>query len=138
MFCPSRITEPSTRVPGISSCKRLSVRTRVDFPQPEGPINAVTWFGSTEREISSMARRLPYQAETLAISMLDAISASPPCGDEPRYQRKHKDESDEHEGGCPAAGNRCGVGGLGVVEDLQGHRRDGLAHAGGHELVAEG
>src|SRR6266700_8212661 len=121
MFCPSRTTEPSTRVLGISSCSRLSVRTSVDFPQPDGPISAVTWFGSTESEISSMARRLAYQAERWAISRLDPISAPPPCGDEPRDQCKDQDERDEHECGRPATGHRSRVVRLGVVEDLERH-----------------
>jgi len=34
---------PSTRVPEMSSFKRLSVLRKVDFPHPEGPIRAVIW-----------------------------------------------------------------------------------------------
>ncbi len=36
-------------------------------------MRAVTWFGSTDSEMSSMASRLPYQAERFAISKLAAI-----------------------------------------------------------------
>ena len=32
---------PSTRVPVIRSFMRLMVRSRVDFPQPDGPMRAV-------------------------------------------------------------------------------------------------
>src|SRR5689334_463813 len=28
---------------GTSSCMRLRIRRNVDFPQPDGPISAVTW-----------------------------------------------------------------------------------------------
>ena len=33
---------PSTRAPGMTSCIRLSERMKVDLPQPEGPMRAVT------------------------------------------------------------------------------------------------
>ena len=46
MSWPSRLTSPSTRAPGVSSCIRLSERRTVVLPQPEEPIRAVTWFGS--------------------------------------------------------------------------------------------
>ena len=46
----------------------------VDLPEPDGPIRAVIWLGSTDREMSSIARRLPYQAERLEISKLDPIA----------------------------------------------------------------
>ena len=42
MSRPSIATEPSTRVPGMMSFIRLSVRRNVLLPQPDGPMNAVT------------------------------------------------------------------------------------------------
>ena len=42
MSCPSSITRPVTRAPGIVSCIRLRQRRNVDFPQPDGPMIAVT------------------------------------------------------------------------------------------------
>jgi hypothetical protein len=51
----SSSTLPSTRAPGITSCIRFSVRSSVDLPQPDGPMNAVTDRGSTDIEMSSMA-----------------------------------------------------------------------------------
>ena len=45
----SSITWPSEWAPGISSCIRLTQRTIVDLPQPEGPMIAVTWPGSNAR-----------------------------------------------------------------------------------------
>ena len=38
-------TAPSTRVPGMMSFIRFSVRRNVLLPQPDGPMNAVTTFG---------------------------------------------------------------------------------------------
>jgi hypothetical protein len=38
---------------------RLSVRSTVDFPQPDGPMNAVTLFGDTERLTPSTAWKAP-------------------------------------------------------------------------------
>ena len=45
--------------PGITSCIRLSVRRRVDLPQPDGPMKAVTVRGSTVSETSSTAWKPP-------------------------------------------------------------------------------
>ena len=45
---PSTMTWPSTRAPGMVSCMRLRVRRKVDFPQPEGPMRAVTDLGSID------------------------------------------------------------------------------------------
>ncbi len=55
----SSITLPSTRPPLLTSCMRFRVRRKVDLPQPEGPMKAVTERGSTVMEMSSMARKLP-------------------------------------------------------------------------------
>ncbi len=44
---PSMVSVPSTRAPGSTSCIRLIDRRKVDLPQPDGPISAVTVFGST-------------------------------------------------------------------------------------------
>ena len=38
--------------PGMNSCIRLIVRINVDFPQPDGPINAVTVPAAKSSEIS--------------------------------------------------------------------------------------
>ncbi len=47
------------RAPGITSCSRLSDRSTVDLPQPDGPIRAVTLFGSMVSETSVTALVLP-------------------------------------------------------------------------------
>ncbi len=43
MSWPSMTILPSTRAPGMTSCMRFSERRKVDLPQPDGPISAVTW-----------------------------------------------------------------------------------------------
>ena len=59
MSSPSSSTEPSTRAPGMTSCIRLSVRSTVDLPQPDGPMNAVTLRGSTDIATPSTALKAP-------------------------------------------------------------------------------
>ena len=52
MSAPSIRTVPSTRVPGMMSFIRFSVRRNVLLPQPDGPMNAVTTFGWMRIEMS--------------------------------------------------------------------------------------
>ena len=52
-------TRPSTRVPGMMSFIRLSVRRNVLLPQPDGPMNAVTWLAWMRIEMPSRARFSP-------------------------------------------------------------------------------
>jgi len=42
MFSPSIRISPVSRVPGIRSFIRFSNLKKVDLPQPDGPMNAVT------------------------------------------------------------------------------------------------
>src|SRR5487761_1646225 len=44
IFSPSRRISPSTRAWRTVSVMRFKLRKKVDFPQPEGPITAVTTF----------------------------------------------------------------------------------------------
>ncbi len=50
---------PSMRAPGVTSCIRLSVRSTVVLPQPDGPMNAVTLRGRTDSETSATAWNAP-------------------------------------------------------------------------------
>ena len=59
MSSPSSSTEPSTRAPGITSCIRLRVRSTVDLPQPDGPMNAITLRGDTDNDTSATAWNEP-------------------------------------------------------------------------------
>ena len=56
---PSSSTVPSIRPPRITSCRRFRVRSTVDLPQPDGPMNAVTERGSTLIETPSTALKSP-------------------------------------------------------------------------------
>ena len=47
---------------GTSSCIRFRIRRKVDFPQPDGPISAVTFPSSMVREIRSSTLLEPNQA----------------------------------------------------------------------------
>ena len=55
----SSSTLPSTRAPGMTSCMRLSDRRKVDLPQPDGPISAVTDLGSMVMLTPATARNPP-------------------------------------------------------------------------------
>ena len=44
MSSPSRMMLPSERAPGMRSFIRLRSLMKVDLPQPEGPMKAVTFF----------------------------------------------------------------------------------------------
>ena len=53
------VSLPSTRAPGSTSCIRLMERRKVDFPQPDGPISAVTDLGSMTMLMLSIALKPP-------------------------------------------------------------------------------
>src|SRR5437763_3758223 len=80
MSSPSSRTWPEIPAPTMTSCMRLSVRRKVDFPQPEGPIRAVTRLASTVRVTLSIARVDPYQALTPTASIdLDMVLPRRSC-----------------------------------------------------------
>ncbi len=62
MSAPSSVTVPSARAPGTTSCIRFKQRTKVDLPQPDGPMIAVTWFSASGRSMPLSAWLLPNQA----------------------------------------------------------------------------
>ena len=65
MFTLSSSTEPDRAATGISSCIRLRIRRKVDLPQPEGPMRAVTLPGSMVSVTRSSTLFEPNQALTL-------------------------------------------------------------------------
>ena len=71
MSTPSSLTDPERVAAGTSSCSRFRIRRNVDFPQPDGPIRAVTWPGSMDSEIRSSTLWEPNQALTLVASKPD-------------------------------------------------------------------
>ena len=62
MSTPSSDTVPANFALGTNSCMRFKMRRNVDFPQPEGPISAVTSFGRIASETRSKTLRDPNQA----------------------------------------------------------------------------
>ena len=61
---PSSVTDPESAALGTSSCIRLRILRNVDFPQPEGPMSAVTLRGSMTRLTRSRTLLLPNHALT--------------------------------------------------------------------------
>src|SRR5271165_6481183 len=81
MSTPSSTTEPESAAIGISSCIRLRMRRKVDFPQPDGPIRAVTMPGSIDRDTRSSTLLVANQALTLfATSVAGEVGAEPGAG----------------------------------------------------------
>src|SRR4051812_11906305 len=65
----SRLRSPSCLIPGIKSLSRFMERKKVDLPQPDGPISAVTARGRTAREMLCSACFFPYQKEKFFASI---------------------------------------------------------------------
>src|SRR5882762_2353036 len=63
---------PAIRTPSTKSFMRLRHRSRVDLPQPEGPMYAVTRCFGIDMETSFSASFSPYQSETCSISTIGA------------------------------------------------------------------
>src|SRR3984885_2383538 len=75
MSSPSRRTSPANAADGVSSCMRLRMRRNVDFPQPDGPMRAVTWRASITSETRSRTWWSPNHAETSRASRCGASTA---------------------------------------------------------------
>src|ERR1700716_3605984 len=76
----SRNTWPATRAPGVVSCIRFRQRRSVDFPQPDGPMIAVTAPRGSSRLTSPTAWVAPYQADRSSIRTADSGLAVVPAG----------------------------------------------------------
>ena len=59
MLCPRSRMSPEWRMPSMSSFMRLKFRSSVDFPQPDGPMNAVTCFSGMSMLMSKSACFFP-------------------------------------------------------------------------------
>src|SRR5215213_5865037 len=124
MSSPSRRTSPSIRAPGMTSCMRLSVRMNVDFPQPEGPMSAVTCFGSMDSVTSSTALKEPYQALTWLASMrITASGEAAAAGDQPSGHGEEQDHDDERKRAGPGTVHGGGERRRRLAEHVEGQRR---------------
>src|SRR5215469_15791184 len=98
MSSPSRRIWPDTPAPGITSCMRLRVRRKVDFPHPDGPIRAVTRLASTASVTFWMALVEPYQALTSVASIdFDMVLPERSC-DPARAASDHVSRWNDHKG----------------------------------------
>src|SRR5438093_3758578 len=105
MSSPSRSTFPSARAFGIVSCIRLRQRMRVDLPQPEGPMIAVTSCSANSIPMSWIAFFGPYQAERpstwILIVMGTSFGHGPEADDDPRSDADREHDEDEDQGRAP-------------------------------------
>src|SRR5436305_6801713 len=106
MSCPSRSTWPETRAPATTSCMRLSERRNVDFPQPDGPMRAVTSLGSTVMLASASAWNEPNQAfrpsTSMRLAMLGSRSDKPvAAGQEAGEHGEGQRDGDQRKGTGP-------------------------------------
>src|SRR3990170_1179599 len=142
MSPPSRRTFPSTLAFGIVSCIRFRQRMRVDFPQPDGPMIAVTACSSTSIVISWIALFAPYQAERPLMLILTAIAISPGHGpradDRAGADADHEHEEDQDEGRAPGGLVLARVRAQGERVDRVGQRLDRVVQAREAEPAAEG
>src|SRR5262245_4859135 len=60
----------------MRSFMRLSIRRKVDLPQPDGPMSAVTARSGMDRLIPSRACLLPYQNDTPRAASFRRLSCS--------------------------------------------------------------
>src|SRR5687767_1129879 len=104
MSSPSRSTRPVIQPPSVSSCSRLSVRRKVDFPHPDGPISACTLLGANESDTPFTAVNFPYIAVSLSVTILGRSSGmgsgSSPEG-QPGADAEDEDDDDEDQSGRP-------------------------------------
>src|SRR5208283_1980740 len=68
-------TVPVTRAVGLVSCMRFRQRTKVLFPQPDGPMRAVAWLAGMFRVMSWSEWFVPYHAFRLLTSIATPTTA---------------------------------------------------------------
>src|SRR4051794_11871724 len=121
MSSPSSSTRPVIQPCSLSSCIRLSVRRKVDLPQPDGPISAWTRLAGKASETPFTAVNFPYIAVSLSVSMRtrggisaagtggraaaggavwtpgSPIEVEPPPDGQPRAETQHEHHEDQHQ-----------------------------------------
>src|SRR6266550_2400677 len=140
MFTLSSNTSPLTVAPGVSSCIRLRQRSRVDLPQPDGPMMAVTVCAGNKSDTSRTARCVPNSAVTCAASsrsrvLADATIALP--GDPAGRQRNDEYQTHQHERRGKGEAVPIHEWARAIDVDLQGQRLHRLAHRQREVEVAE-
>src|SRR5689334_12504744 len=120
MSCPSSSTSPVTRAPGTTSCIRLSARRKVDLPQPDGPMRAVTCLGSMVMLMSASAWNEPNQTFSPSTSMRLAMwgpeSDKPvAAGEEAGQDGQKQHDGYQRKGTGPRSRHGDAEGGPGLV-----------------------
>jgi hypothetical protein len=82
MDSPSSSMSPSMRTPSMRSLRRLTERSSVDLPQPEGPMSAVTLPRGTSMATEKSARAAPYQSEKSDTAMTTCSWRTAACTSE--------------------------------------------------------
>ena len=80
MSSPSSRTSPASAADGIISCIRFRIRRKVDLPQPEGPMSAVTCRAGMTSVTSSSTLRSPNQAVMSRPSRCEPVPSPGPSG----------------------------------------------------------
>src|SRR6476646_4135546 len=161
MSSPPSRTRPVIQPFSDSSCIRLSVRRKVDLPQPDGPMRACTRLAVKLSETPFTAVNLPYMAVSLSDSTrtrggapgTGALSAAgrgaavlragSPIEVEPlpdgqtRAQAEDEHHQDQHQGRGPGVAVPLFVGAGGVGEHGERQRRHRLVEAVAQVLAAE-
>jgi hypothetical protein len=70
MSSPFSSTSPASCAEGTFSCIRFKIRKNVDFPHPDGPINAVTVCAGIVNDTRSSTLFDPNHADTFAATRL--------------------------------------------------------------------
>src|SRR5262245_36466683 len=120
---------------------RFRHRMKVDFPQPDGPMIAVTALGAIVRSMPFSTCALPNHALTPVTWMPSTIpsphSTEPAPCDHAGRQAHDEYDTNEHERAGPGLTMPVVVGGDRVREDLQRQCRDRLIEPLVPEPVAE-
>src|SRR5947209_20336036 len=124
------VTWPFTVALGMVSCMRLRQRTKVDLPQPEGPMMAVTWRAGISRVISWSAWVVPNQALSSCTRMPGSMLAGPlehaPAGCEPYKNDGSHNGDDQDQRSSPGHAVPLLIGRDGIGKNLQGQSGSGL------------
>ena len=115
----------------MSSCMRLSIRRKVDLPQPDGPISAVTSPARMVRSTSSSTRWSPTRRTRLA-GLEGGRAGRGPTGQRDLVGSRTRFGADDGEGG----GGDGGVATLVTGDLLRARGRAARSDAGGGALRA--
>src|ERR671923_1999209 len=99
MSSPSSSTLPVIQPCSESSCIRLSVRRKVDLPQPDGPISAWTRLLSKASDTPFTAVNFPYIAVSLSVATRivgSAIELESSADGETSAEAEDEDDEDEN------------------------------------------